>query len=260
VRSIVVLSAGLLLASATAAAAASDPVPFLEWEVLARHPHDTAAFTQGLVLDERGRLFESTGQYGESTLRELDLASGEVLRASALPDEHFGEGLALVGDDLVQLTWKTGVATRSDASTFALLETYDYDGEGWGLCFDGERLVMSDGSDTLVFRDPDTFEASGSVAITIEGQPLHRLNELECVEGSIWANVWYSDAIVRIDPGSGEVDGLVDLRSLLTPHPADADAGAVLNGIAWDATTGTFLVTGKRWPEVVEIRLVEPEE
>jgi len=263
VHTIVVLSAGLLLASvtvSTAGVSATDPVPFLEWEVSARHVHDTSAFTQGLVLDDDGRLFESTGQYGESTLREVDPASGKVLRTSALPDEHFGEGLALVGDDLIQLTWQVGLAERRDADSFELLGAYGYDGEGWGLCYDGERLVMSDGSDTLVFRDPDTFEATGSVAVTLEGQPLDRLNELECVDGSVWANVWHSDAIMRIDPDSGQVDGILDLRGLLEPHPAQADSGAVLNGIAFDATAGTFLVTGKRWPELVEIRLVEPAE
>ena len=252
------LLAALLALAATSSVASVEPVPLLDWDVVSRRPHDTGAFTQGLQLDPRGRLYESTGRYGESTLRETDAGSGEVLRSLALPDEWFGEGLALLDEDLVQITWHAGIAMRRDVETFEPVDTYDYEGEGWGLCFDDERLVMSDGSDRLIFRDAGTFEATGSVAVTFEGQPLQRLNELECVGGSVWANVWGSDAIVRIDPADGRVDGLLDLRGILEPHPAASDPGAVLNGIAWDATTGTFLVTGKLWPELIEIRVSDP--
>ena len=239
------------------ATTAVTPPPILEWEEVSRRPHDPAAFTQGLVFDAAGRLFESTGQWGESSLRELDPVSGEVLRFEAQPDEHFSEGLAVVGDDLLQLTWRAGLTRRYAADTFELRGTLAYEGEGWGLCFDGERLVMSDGSDTLTFRDPVTFEPLGSVAVTVAGVPLERLNDLECVEGDVWANVWKSDAIVRIAPDDGRVAGVLDLRGLIEPHPAATDPGAVLNGIAYDPETETFLVTGKRWPEMIEIRMLE---
>ena len=194
---------------------------------------------------------------GPSTLREVDPLDGRVLREIDLPDDWFGEGLALVGDELVQLTWKAGMATRRDVDTFELLDTYSYAGEGWGLCFDGERLVMSDGSDVLTFRDADTFEVLDTVAVTFEGQPLSQLNELECVDDAVWANVWYRDLVVRIDPADGRVSGVLDLAGILEPHPQATVAGAVLNGIAWDPSTETLLVTGKRWPELIEIRLLE---
>ena len=236
-------------------AASATPVPLLEWEVVSRRPHDRAAFTQGLLLDDDGRLFESTGLRGESTLREVDALSGEVERVVAQPDDHFAEGLALVDDELIQLTWRAGVARRYGKDDFTLLGSHHYEGEGWGLCHDGERLVMSDGSARLTFRHPGTFEVLGSVAVTMLGQPLDQLNELECVEDEVWANVWLTDAIVRIDPSDGTVTGVLDLSGIVEPHPAASDPSAVLNGIAHDAEAGTFLVTGKRWPELIEIRV-----
>jgi glutaminyl-peptide cyclotransferase len=239
--------------------AASSPVPSLDWEIVSRRPHDSTSFTQGLVLDDAGRLYESSGLYGQSSLREVDPSSGAVLRSRPLADTQFGEGLAAVDTELVQLTWRAGTAARYDAETFEPTSTHAYEGQGWGLCFDGERLVMSDGSDHLTFRDPETFVVIGGVDVTLGGEPVHRLNELECVDGSVWANIWYSDTIVRIDPGSGQITALLDLSGILEPHPSIADSGAVLNGIAYDDAANTFLVTGKRWPELIEIRLVDPE-
>jgi glutamine cyclotransferase len=231
----------------------------LAWEVVSRRPHDAEAWTQGLLLDGQGRLFESTGLEGRSSLREVDPETGRVLRAVALPDDRFGEGLALVGDRLIQLTWQDGVATAWDVLSFTPLERFVYTGEGWGLCFDDQRLVMSDGSDRLTFRDAGTFEPLGSVSVTLAGQPLAALNELECVDGMVWANVWLTDHIVRIDPGTGDVTGILDLSGLNEAPAPDGQAPRdVLNGIAWDAGAGTFLVTGKLWPELVEIRLLEP--
>jgi glutamine cyclotransferase len=240
--------------------------------VISRRPHDATAWTQGLQLDEDGRLYESTGLRGRSTIREVDPQTGAVLRSVPLPDEQFGEGLALVGDRLIQLTWQEGVANTWDATTFEGLGALDYEGEGWGLCFDGQRLVMSDGSDRLTFRDPTTFEATGSVRIEPAGLAPMRLNELECVEGDVWANAWLTDTIVRIDPDAGRVTGTLDLAGLLdqvpltdppgvtdsplsTQLPPATDAPDVLNGIAWDAASGTFLVTGKLWPALFEIRV-----
>jgi glutamine cyclotransferase len=222
---------------------------------VSRRPHDVEAWTQGLQLDEAGRLFESTGLLGYSTLREVDPRSGLVLRSTALPNDLFGEGLALVGDRLVQLTWRQGTASVWDRESFDLLDSHAYEGEGWGLCFDGERLVMSDGSDRLTFRDPASFEVLGEVAVTLEGQPQSSLNELECVDGVVWANVWTTDHIVRIDPSTGLVTGVLDLAPLAEGR--DRGRGSVLNGIAYDALAGTYLVTGKLWPELFEIRILE---
>ena len=259
------LPVGALAAAPSAtpgASASAVPVaPFarLGYEVVRRMPHDTTAWTEGLVYDAAGRLYESTGINGQSQVRELDPATGAVLRFVATPDAAYGEGLALVGDTFLQLTWKEEQAFRIDRSTFEVLGAFDYtgEGEGWGLCSDGGRLVMSNGSDTLTFRDPATFAPLGTVAVTASGQALDRLNELECVDGSVWANVWETDWIVRIDPTTGAVTGALDTTGLLVPDPADADVGAVLNGIAKVPGTDTFLLTGKRWPEAIEVRITE---
>jgi glutamine cyclotransferase len=231
----------------------------LDWEVVSRRPHDPFAWTQGLQLDAQGRLFESTGQEGRSSLREVDPEDGTVLRVVHLPEDEFGEGLALVDDArLIQLTWQDGVAHVWDAATFSPQPGFTYDGEGWGLCYDGARLVMSDGSDRLTFRDPATFAVMGSVAVTEAGRPVQQLNELECVDGSVWANVWLTDRIVRVDPTSGAVTGILDLPGLLVADPAPGEPPPdALNGIAWDAAAGTFLVTGKQWPELIEIRVTD---
>ena len=171
-------------------------------------------------MDDDGRLYESTGLRGRSTIREVDPQTGTVLRSETLLDEQFGEGLALVGDRLIQLTWQEGVANTWDAATFEALGAFDYEGEGWGLCFDGQRLVMSDGSDRLTFRDPATFAVTGGVRIEpVAGLADMRLNELECVDGTVWANAWLTDTIVRIDPAAGRVTGTLDLAGLPGPGP-----------------------------------------
>jgi glutamine cyclotransferase len=239
-------------------ASPAEPV-LLRWEVVARYPHDASAWTQGLVFDRSGRLFESTGLIGRSQLRELDPATGAVLRSVMTPDGAYGEGLALVGDQLlVQLTWQDGRAYRYEADTLRLVDTLPYAGEGWGLCWDGSRLVMSDGSDTLTFRDDATFAVEGTIRVTLDGVPVTRLNELECVDGEVWANVWETHAIVRIDPATGRVTGVLDLTGLLVPDPAGADPGAVLNGIARLPAGDTWLLTGKLWPEAIEVRILDP--
>lgn len=235
---------------------ASPVVPVaLSWEVAGSFPHDPGAWTQGLVIDPQGRLFESTGIVGRTSIREVDRTTGEVLRSAQPSDEVYGEGLALVGDRFLQLTWRDGVALAWDPETFEALDRYPYAGEGWGLCFDGTRLVMSDGSDTLTFRDPTTFEPTGTVGVTIAGEPLVRLNELECVDDQVWSNVWETPYIVRIDPASGVVTAVLDMTGLADPDPSATDPGAVLNGIAYDPATDTFLVTGKLWPTMYELRV-----
>lgn len=244
--------------------------PPLAWQIVSRRPHDPTAWTQGLQLDADGRLFESTGLRGRSTIREVDPLDGSVLRALHLPDWQFGEGLALVDDRLIQLTWQEGIAHTWDAATLESEGTFDYEGEGWGLCYDGQRLVMSDGSDRLTFREPGTFEVTGSVRVQSVGLGDLRLNELECVDGMVWANAWLTDTVLRIDPAKGQVTGTLDLTGLLeegqgleppTVEPQASPALAppdVLNGIAWDAASGTFLVTGKLWPALFEIRVNDP--
>lgn len=235
-------------------ACASAPAE-IEPEVLARHPHDPDAFTQGLLLAD-GKLYESTGLYGRSSLREVDPDSGEVIRIRNLPPELFGEGLALVDNRLIQLTWRAGVALVYDRETFEPLGSFDYEGEGWGLCFDGTELWMSDGSATLAVRDAETFEVLRRVRVTARGEPVARLNELECVGDHVYANVWQTDMIMRIKKSSGKVDLEIDARNLL---PAEERTGlsadAVLNGIAYDSRTDSFLLTGKLWPALLSVRL-----
>jgi glutamine cyclotransferase len=233
---------------------AARPVPVLRPEVLAEVPHDPAAFTQGLELHE-GTLLEGTGLQGRSELRELDPTTGELRRAESLPGQLFGEGITVAGDRIWQLTWRDGVVLEWDRATLALRQQLPLDGEGWGLCHDGTRLVRSDGTDRLRFHDPITFAETGSVPVVLDDEPVTQLNELECVDGQVWANVWPSDALVRIDPASGRVTALVDASGLLDPEQ-EANADAVLNGIA-ALGDGEFLLTGKLWPVSFRVRFVE---
>jgi glutamine cyclotransferase len=244
----------VLLALAASTAAAESGVEYLEPVVLGSYPHDQEAFTQGLLLAD-GLLYESTGLNGASSLREVELETGRVLRRVGLADHYFGEGLARVGDRLIQLTWRSGVAFVYGLEDFRFRGVHQYAGEGWGLCWDGERLVMSDGSATLSFRDPDSFRLLGSVDVTLNGVPLENLNELECVAGQVYANVWLTDLIVRIDPVTGFVTAVIDTSSLLTEQQrVELAPGAVLNGIAHDPEADAFLVTGKLWPVIFLVR------
>ena len=202
-----------------------------------------------------GLVYESTGLRGQSVLRIVDLPTGRVLQETAADAQHFGEGLALVNDRLIWLTWQAGTATVHNRETLEHIGSFTYTGEGWGLCFDGTRLVMSDGSNTLTFRHPETFEVLGSVPVTqADGSPVNRLNELECIGNDVWANVWLTDRIVVIDPATGSVIAEADMTGLISPHPADTDSNNVLNGIAYRPDTDTFLITGKRWPSIFEVR------
>jgi glutamine cyclotransferase len=229
-------------------------IPVLRPEVLAEVPHDPSAFTQGLELHE-GTLYEGTGLEGRSQLRELDPATGEVRRAESLPGQLFGEGIAVAGDRIWQLTWQDGVVLEWDRATLTLRQQLPLDGEGWGLCNDGTRLVRSDGTDRLRFHDPVTFAETGSVTVTIDGEPVTQLNELECVDGQVWANVWPSDVLVRVDPVSGQVTAAVDAAGLLDPEQR-TNADAVLNGIA-ALGNDEYLLSGKLWPVSFRVRFVE---
>jgi glutaminyl-peptide cyclotransferase len=220
-------------------------------EQVRSYPHDSTAFTQGLVW-RGGRLYESTGRYGESTLRIVELETGRVIQRVPLGQQYFAEGLAAVGDSLYQLTWKEGVAFIWDAATLRQVAQVQYSGEGWGLTSDGQRLVVSDGSSYLTFVDPATFQVDTTVRVTDGGRPVDQLNELEWVKGEVWANVWHTQHIARIDPRSGQVKGWLDLAALIPPV---TDQEAVLNGIAYDEAADRLLVTGKLWPRLYEIRI-----
>lgn len=233
----------------------SPPAPArLVPRVVAAYPHDREAFTQGLLW-HAGALYESTGLYGRSTLRRVALVTGAVERRVDLPPRLFGEGLARVGDRLVQLTWQEEVALVWDLATFAGRAEHRYAGEGWGLCYDGRRLVRSDGSDRLTLHDPESFATLGELAVTVDGRPAALLNELECVDGVVWANVLGSDDILRIDGASGRATAVVDASRLLSP--LERGGADVLNGIAHRPETGTFLLTGKLWPKLFEV-VLEP--
>lgn len=221
-------------------------------EIIGRLPHDTDAWTQGFLVDGDA-IYESTGRYGSSALRELDRSTGDLRREIALDAGLYGEGLALVDDRLLQLTWQEETLLVWDRATLTEVERIGYDGEGWGLCTDGERLVMSDGSAVLTLRDPTTFAVSGSMKVRRDGAPLDRLNELECVGGLVYASVWQTNEIAVIDRESGSVTAMIDASGLV----AEIDGGAsVLNGIAHDPRTDTFLLTGKLWPTIFEVRFV----
>lgn len=224
-------------------------------QVVQTFPHDPKAFTQGLFLLD-GVLYEGTGLEGQSTLRRTHRATGEIERAVPLPSDEFGEGAAAAQGRIVQLTWKHGRAYVYDPSTLAVIDQLSYPTEGWGLAFDGSRFVMSDGSSTLYFRSPDTFAELGRIRVHDGRGFVDRLNELEVIDGLIYANVWYTDMIVIIDPQDGAVRGRIGLAGLL---PADqrTDDTDVLNGIAYDAASRHLLVTGKRWPTLFEIALQE---
>ena len=243
----------LAACGAAAPNADSGDVPVIRPEVLEELPHDPAAFTQGLELSD-GTLYEGTGREGESEIRALDPVTGAVRAASPLPASYFGEGIAVVDDRIWQLTWQDGVAIEWDRATLQPRREVPVDGEGWGLCQDGARLVRSDGTDRLHFHDPGDLAETGSVAVTLDGAPVHELNELECVGGRVWANVWQTDRIVRIDPATGVVDLVVDAAGLLDPRYAGAD---VLNGIA-HVSGDEYLLTGKLWPATYRVRLTAP--
>jgi glutaminyl-peptide cyclotransferase len=245
--------------SATSAASAPPTPPAVERlavRVLATHPHDPECYTQGLLWHQ-GELYESCGLYGQSSLRRVDPATGAVRQKVSVPAQYFAEGLALVGERLLQLTWREGIAFVYDRKSLAKTGEVRYQGEGWGLCYDGRRLVMSDGSDRLTVRDPATFAVSGAggeIKVNRDGVPVDQLNELECVGDSIYANIYQTDEIVRIDAATGRVTGSIDAAGLLTPE--EREKAEVLNGIAWNPETRRFWITGKRWPKIFEVELV----
>lgn len=283
-----------LLTSAFALAAQDAPVVTtadqLTVEVISTRPHDPNAYTQGLLLHD-GWLYESTGRYGQSNLRQVDPETGVVRRQVDLPHYLFGEGLALVDDRLIQITWQEQIALVYDLQSFqqdtlAQASLLSYTGQGWGLCFDDNAIYMTDGSSNLYQRDADTFEVLETIPVTLDGQPLDRLNELECVGDAVYANVYQTNDIVRIDKATGTVTARIDASGLLDEAETAAlgtqpyslsvlifngqqqnftvkqvnEGGFVLNGIAYDAENDTFLITGKMWPKLFEVRFVPAGE
>ncbi len=228
------------------------------YRVVNSFPHDPEAFTQGLVFED-GTLFEGTGLYRQSTLREVELETGVVLRSLSLDSQYFGEGITIYKDQVVQLTWRSNTGFLYDKDSFELLQTFSYSSEGWGITHDGIRLIVSDGTPTLYFWDPVTFEEIGRIEVHDQYGPVSRLNELEYVSGEVFANVWYTDLIARINPDTGRVTGWIDLEGLLESEQGVASAD-ILNGIAYDAQNDRLFVTGKRWPKLFEIELVARQE
>jgi glutamine cyclotransferase len=235
--------------------AASSKPAYFTYTVVNVLPHDPAAFTQGLIYTD-GVFYESTGHKGTSWLRKVEPATGAVLQQHDLAEEYFGEGITLLDGKIYQLTWQNRTGFVYDQATFDTLQQFSYPTEGWGITHDGARLIVSDGSPYLYFWDPATLQETGRITVTYLGEPLSQLNELEYVNGAILANVWQTDAVVRIDPATGVVDGVIDLRGLLQAGAPGAGAVDVLNGIAYDADGDRLFVTGKLWPALFEIQLV----
>ncbi|HEY1127842.1 MAG TPA: glutaminyl-peptide cyclotransferase [Roseateles sp.] len=242
------------LASTTVTPWAWAAPPVQGYKVVNSYPHDPDAFTQGLFFHD-GFLYESTGLRGRSSIRKVDLATGRVLQAVELPGEFFGEGITMWGDRLIGITWQEQTAFVLDLKTFKLWRKFNYAGEGWGITHDGRELIMSDGTAELRFLDPLTFKELRRVRVTASGRPVDLLNELEWVDGEVYANVWQTDRIARINPKTGQVTGWIDLTGLL---PQRSGADDVLNGIAYDAKARRLFVTGKLWPKLFEIQLTKP--
>ncbi len=249
----------LLVIGAAVGIAAALPrgalVPVETVRVIASYPHDPEAFSQGLVIAD-GVLYEGTGTFGASSLRQVDLKSGRVERSVPLGQEYFGEGIALVGNKIIQLTWKNRLAIVYDRETFAPQTSFRYSGEGWGLTTDGKELILSDGTSYLRFLSAETFEVLRRVQVRSARGPVDQLNELEYVDGEIYANIWYSDRIARISPKTGELLGWIDL-STLYPINKRPSREHVLNGIAYDAKEKQLYVTGKNWPRLYQVEVVK---
>ncbi len=235
-------------------AVSSTQAPTYTYQIIQAYPHDSNAFTQGLVF-HRGVLYEGTGRNGYSSIRLTDLETGSVIHQRDLGAEYFGEGITIWQDRLIQLTWQSGVGFIYDLATFAPLGSFSYPGEGWGLTHDDQRLIMSDGTDVIRFLDLESLAENGRIQVHDQNGPVMQLNELEYINGEIWANIWQTNTIARISPQTGQVVGWIDLTGLLNPtdltQPAD-----VLNGIAYDAAQDRLFVTGKWWPKLFEIKLI----
>jgi len=232
-------------------------VPLYTYKIVNTYPHDRNAFTQGLVFED-GILYEGTGLHGQSTLRKVELETGDILRILTLPAQFFGEGVTIYGNKLIQLTWQSNVGFIYDKESFELLQEFNYSTEGWGITHDGKRLIMSDGTSTLHFLDPETFQEIGQIEVYDRNGPVTKLNELEYIQGEIYANIWKTDRVARIAPLTGQVMGWIELENILSPEDRNHRVDA-LNGIAYDAKNDRLFVTGKFWPKIIEIEMISPD-
>ena len=250
---IVLLSLATLNCQTNPLATPGDKIPTYGYEVVRVFPHDRNAFTQGLVFHD-GNFLESTGEVGHSSLRRVEIDNGGVLQKVDVPRPYFAEGIALLKGKIYQLTWQHQLGFVYDALTFEKIGQFNYTGEGWGLATDGQSLILSDGSNRIRFLDPENFQVTRTIAVLDRYTPVNEINELEYVQGEIYANIWHADRIARIDPKTGTVVGWIDLTGLLARGEVQ-DEEAVLNGIAYDAASGRLFVTGKLWPKLFEIRV-----
>lgn len=243
------------IATATRETAAPDVISY-SYKIVRRFPHDPNAFTQGLLYDE-GYLYESTGKYGYSSIRKYNLQTESIDQIHNLPPEFFGEGLALVDNKLIQLTWKSKTAFIYDMFTFDILGKFSYSAEGWGLAFDGSHLIMSDGSPYIRFLEPQNFQETKSIYVNDQGRPISNINELEYIKGSLYANIWKTTQIAIIDPKDGAVTAWIDLSGIYQREFPEVETIDHLNGIAYDRKNDRLFITGKYWPEIFEIELIE---
>jgi len=231
------------------------PVPVWTYDIVNTYPHDPSAYTQGLIYHD-GVLIESTGLYGQSSLRRVELRTGKILKRIPVSGEYFAEGITLFKGRIFQLTWVEGKGFIYDPASFRVVGEFAYEGEGWGLTNDGRALIMSNGTSEIRFINPDSFKTEKTISVNLNGRPVPMINELEYIKGEIYANIWQADLIIRIEPKTGRVLGLIDMTGLLSENSADP-ANDVLNGIAYDEKEDRIFVTGKRWPKLFQIRLKE---
>ena len=251
-----ILAFSISLSTESMASESIDEAEEREFRVVRAIPLEETSFTQGLeVLD--GSIFQSSGLYGESRLSEIDLQSGNIIREMPINDSYFAEGITVFDQSIIMLTWKEEQAFRIDISNFSIIENFSFDGEGWGICFNGEHLVMSNGTSQISFRDPETFEINHTIQVTWDGQPVSNINELECVEREILANVWLQDVILSIDSISGNVQYFVSPTSISSTQGNNSNE--VLNGIAFDKSSGGFWITGKNWTHIYLIEISQKE-
>ncbi len=248
--------AALAACSCSSSVTEAGGIPEYTYQIVHSYPHDTGAFTEGLFY-HNGFLYESTGQNGQSSIRKVKLETGEVLQKHEISEAYFGEGIINWKDKLYELTWQSEIGFIYNFETFAPLGDFHYPGEGWSMTTDGKRIIMDDGTPEIRFWDGDTLKEISRLTVTADGQPVKNLNELEWVKGEIYANIWETDRIARIDPKTGKVVGWIDLENILPPAERTPGSDSVLNGIAYDAEHDRLFVTGKNWPKLFEIRLVK---
>jgi glutaminyl-peptide cyclotransferase len=252
---LVVLAAALAACSCSSVTNGGSGIPVYGYEIVNSYPHDIGAFTEGLFYD-KGFLYEATGLNGQSSVRKVKLETGEVVQKHELSENYFGEGIIKWKDKMYQLTWRNQMGFIYDFATLEPKGEFHYPGEGWSMTTDGKRILMDDGTAEIRFWDPETLQETGRLSVTADGEPVKNLNELEWVKGEIFANIWETDRIARIDPKSGKVTGWIDCAGLLPANERTPGSDSVLNGIAYDADRGRLFVTGKNWPKLFEIRVV----